>query len=155
MSSGAIDEYKDDFEDYEDDVDDAVEFQSGAPRLVSTLAKCMSGPVSESFTAIQNSDLLSRTGKAEVAIAREVAVDDRRAKQTESKSLADVKQPKYLAANPRNLIGWFDPAVHRARGLQGHLALVSERFIAFDQLPQTEYQLYRPRLCSAKKRMKE
>ena len=156
MSSGAIDEYKDDFEDYEDDVDDAVEFQSGAPRqLVSTLAKCMSGPVSESFTAIQKSDLLSRTGKAEVAIAREVAVDDRRAKQTESKSLADVKQPKYLAANPRNLIGWFDPAVHRARGLQGHLALVSERFIAFDQLPQTEYQLYRPRLCSAKKRMKE
>ena len=132
MSSGAIDEYKDDFEDYEDDVDDAVEFQSGAPRLVSTLAKCMSGPVSESFTAIHvNSDLLSRTGKAEVAIAREVAVDDRRAKQTESKSLADVKQPKYLAANPRNLIGWFDPAVHRARGLQGHLALVSERFIAF------------------------
>ena len=157
MSSGAIDEYKDDFEDYEDDVDDAVEFQSGAPRqLVSTLAKCMSGPVSESFTAIHvNSDLLSRTGKAEVAIAREVAMDDRRAKQTESKSLADVKQPKYLAANPRNLIGWFDPAVHRARGLQGHLALVSERFIAFDQLPQTEYQLYRPRLCSAKKRMKE
>ena len=155
MSSGAIDEYKDDFEDYEDDVDDAVEFQSRAPRLVSTLAKCMSGPVSESFTAIQKSDLLSRTGKAEVAIAREVAVDDRRAKQTESKSLADVKQPKYLAANPRNLIGWFDPAVHRARGLQGHLALVSERFIAFDQLPQTEYQLYRPRLCSAKKRMKE
>ena len=155
MSSGAIDEYKDDFEDYEDDVDDAVEFQSGAPRLVSTLAKCMSGPVSESFTAIQKSDLLSRTGKAEVAIAREVAVDDRRAKQTESKSLADVKQPKYLTANPRNLIGWFDPAVHRARGLQGHLALVSERFIAFDQLPQTEYQLYRPRLCSAKKRMKE
>ena len=155
MSSGAIDEYKDDFEDYEDDVDDAVEFQSGAPRLVSTLAKCMSGPVSESFTAIQKSDLLSRTGKAEVAIAREVAMDDRRAKQTESKSLADVKQPKYLTANPRNLIGWFDPAVHRARGLQGHLALVSERFIAFDQLPQTEYQLYRPRLCSAKKRMKE
>ena len=79
MSSGAIDEYKDDFEDYEDDVDDAVEFQSGAPRLVSTLAKCMSGPVSESFTAIhENSDLLSRTGKAEVAIAREVAMDDRR-----------------------------------------------------------------------------
>ena len=111
---------------------------------------------SESFTAIHvNSDLLSRTGKAEVAIAREVAMDDRRAKQTESKSLADVKQPKYLTANPRNLIGWFDPAVHRARGLQGHLALVSERFIAFDQLPQTEYQLYRPRLCSAKKRMKE
>ena len=43
MSSGAIDEYKDDFEDYEDDVDDAVEFQSRAPRLVSTLE--------ESFTA--------------------------------------------------------------------------------------------------------
>ena len=62
-------------------------------------------------TAIhENSDLLSRTGKAEVAIAREVAMDDRRAKQTESKSLADVKQPKYLTANPRNLIGWFDPA---------------------------------------------
>ena len=58
MSSGAIDEYKDDFEDYEDDVDDAVEFQSGAPRLVSTLAKCMSGPVSESFTAISHSDVL-------------------------------------------------------------------------------------------------
>ena len=53
MSSGAIDEYKDDFEDYEDDVDDAVEFRPRAPRLVST-----------SFTAIhENSDLLSEDGK--------------------------------------------------------------------------------------------
>ena len=29
MSSGAIDEYKDDFEDYEDDVDDAVVYRNG------------------------------------------------------------------------------------------------------------------------------
>ena len=65
---------------------------------------------------------------------------------------------KYAAAGPANPLGSnlaVSPAAKRANGLRAHIALVSERYAAFDQPPLTEHQLYRLRLRTAGPSFKE
>lgn len=175
----AADDYGDDFEDYDDDFE--VEFQAPAPpKQQSTLTgaskkKSMTGPVLSDLEAIQdavkneNSDMANRAARIAatlqqgvnglVATAKEVGRGrPEKGKLAKGAKSTVAKQAKYAAARPANPLGSLtalNPVVRRARALRTNLTLVSERYMAFDQPPLTEYQLYRLRLRSVEPSARE
>lgn len=168
-----VDDYRDDFEDYDDDFEE-VEFQAPAPpKQQSTLTgaskkKSTIGPALSDLEAIQdavkneNSDMANRAARIAAtwrqgpndmaATKKESGGQQERGKLAKCAKSAGAKQAKYAAARPTNPLGSLsalNPVVRRARSLRACLTLVSERYVAFDQPPLTEYQLYRLRLRSA------
>jgi hypothetical protein len=175
-------DYGDDFEDYDIcDFDEQVELQAqAAPKQqISTLTgaskkKHCPGPLGD-LEAIQDALKNENSGMANRAarIAASMAADDllaaakgvsrsgfaaKGSKPSKGSKGAGAKSAKYAAAGPANPLGSnlaVSPAAKRANGLRAHIALVSERYAAFDQPPLTEHQLYRLRLRTAGPSFKE
>ena len=167
--SDSEDEYGDDFEDYYEQ----VELQAPAPskHQASTLTgaskrKSSPGPALSDLEAIQdalkneNSDMANRAARIALNTDQELAAAKglpgvgqtaKGLKSSKSSKGPGAKQAKYAAARPANPLGasfTMNSATRRALILRTRVALVSERYVAFDQPPLTEHQLYRLRLRS-------
>lgn len=168
----SVDEYGDDFEDYDEVLEDEVELKNAAPKQqVSTLtgAKKKSAvvtPVLRDLKAIydavkyENSDMASRAARvARTAVALESGINfmaqdcfSEKLKPTKGTGVLSKQSTggKYIAA-----LGVLDSALRRSHALRPRLALVSERYVVFDQSPLSEYQLYQLILRSAEMLVEE
>lgn len=143
------DDYKDDFEAYDNDefeVELEVELQASktqAPRAVAGAAKKKgSGPLQDlqaihDMVKHENSDMAARVARTDgTQPTLEKECPGHRPKTLTA------KRQRYTASVTGRSLEWFSPFVRRAQAVRNRLKLGFERYIAFDQLPLTNYQIY-------------
>ena len=140
------DDYKDDFEAYDGD-EFEVELQASklqvSRAVTGATKKKGSGPLRDlqaihDMVKHENSDMAARVARTEGTVR---PTSEKEFPRDRPKTLT-AKRRRYTASVTGRSLEWFSPSVRRAQSIRNRLSLGSERYIAFDQLPLTNYQIY-------------